>query len=628
MGTFKRSLPKVQKFQGDYTFADFSYGLYNLDTPRSLPEQVSSLALTGGRNVWIEKGALNSQYGFDLKDQFDEGDIPSIVSSDNNQSNNIFIICTNMKVYYYTTLEGLKKYKTDLSNLTEPIIAHNGDNLYIVDGQNSYIFGSTYEEDDTVEPIIVNRRGVQTNNIISFDVTDEELEYFWLDKKLVFKNPNDEDWIETTVISDNKKSDNDLYPNTIEILCSDDQFVFSDYINVGERTLHELNQNPDQPEFVYIPEDPIDPDEHIDIKPVLMAVALNRLWVVDEENRIFYSSVGELSNFQQAFGAGYFSGFYQDESEVLSIEEFYSGVLITKQTGMYHITLTTKEYSYGDVAISTSGNYINISKVNNISQRYPGDHVIIGSEVIAFDSSSGNLIQAAYVNYLGNVQEGSILLHGSEIDSASLGILNSNRREMAYSFQEEILLLYYGIHLDKALVITRGLSLFPRETTKEFLSVNMFAQGFINITNGGEVIEDFKRGTIIPDLSPIAEFEPIALRGNKLLNGSIIEVSELNGVRYNISTLNAGNSEQSIVPLTNQINRNVALPNLIYSDLARKFLPASYAEQSKWAAQKSNVTRIYAPLSGRDGLRMSIEFEPNCSFCLLAVRFPDMSQGE
>ena len=36
-------------------FTDFSKGLYLLDTPRGYGDQLTSLALTGGRNVWSEK---------------------------------------------------------------------------------------------------------------------------------------------------------------------------------------------------------------------------------------------------------------------------------------------------------------------------------------------------------------------------------------------------------------------------------------------------------------------------------------------------------------------------------------------------------------------------------------------
>ena len=118
------------------------------------------------------------------------------------------------------------------------------------------------------------------------------------------------------------------------------------------------------------------------------------------------------------------------------------------------------------------------------------------------------------------------------------------------------------------------------------------------------------------------------LRGNKLLNGAIIEFTELNGVRYTVTTENAGIAEQYLIPPIIQVTKDEALPSLIYSDYQRNFTPNSFAEQTRWASQKSNVTRMSAPLSGRNGLVTTIEFEVNCSFCLLSVRYPDMSQGE
>ena len=640
MGLFKRQTFGATKFTGDFTYSDFTYGLYNLDTPRSMGEQLRSLAITGGRNVWTERGALVSQYGYDERGQFDEGDIPYLVSSDNSQSNNIFILCDNGKVYYYTTLDGLKKYATSL-DFTEPIIAHNGRNLYLYIDEDSYMFGGCYNDspgDSDFEEIIHSRtaRGeIGYDNIINVDITEEELQYFWLDKQVVYIEDGDTEYKTVTVNAIRPLEDDPTYSYTLSLM-STEAITLTDNISIGEKALHELCHDPEAvaplfPEMYWEPEDGTGLTEDVQahfLKPKMMAVALNRLWVVDETNTIFYSSVGALTDFRQSMGAGYFRGFYNDTSEILSLEEFYSGVLIVKQTGMYHVKLTTEQYSYGEVATSTDENYIRIEKLNNIIQRYPGDHVIIGSEVIAFDAASGNLVQAAYVNYLGGLQEGSVLLHGSELDSQSLGLQSASNRVLAYSFQEEVLLLYYGDKLDKALLITRGLSLFPRENSKLFLDIQMFAQGFINLTTDGYIIEDFKRGTIIPDVTPVAEFEPLCLRGNNMLCGAIIEVTELNGVRYKASTLNAGSSEQDIVPPISQITTETSLPNFIYSDLDRNFLPASFAETSRWASQKANVTRFSAPLGGRNGMTLTLEFEPNVSFCLLALRYPDMSQGE
>lgn len=641
MSLFKRANYGATKFDGNYIFSDFSYGLYNLDTPRSLPEQIKSLALIGGRNVWTEKGALVNQYGYNINGQFDEGDTPYLVSSDNSASNNIFVICTNGKVYFYNTLNGLKKYQTDLSGISNIKIAHSGDNIYICADNDNYVFGSVYNEtgyDSDYEAILTNVPITNSDVGFSVKVTTEQLKYFWIDKKLVYTTDSGTTCTTCTVSSIRKLADNDpdieTYSHSIEFMPTT-LLPDGTLVGIGEKTLHTLVDDPDAaaplfPEMYWKPEEEgitEDMQSHF-LEPKLMAVALNRLWVVDKDNTIFYSSVGALTDFRQSMGAGYFRGFYKDTSEVLSLEEFYSGVLITKETGMYHVTLSTQQYSYQTVSFASTEDYVTIKKLNNIVQKYPGDHVIVGNEVIAFDASSGNLVQAAYVNYLGGLQEGSVLLHGSELDSQGLGLESANRRLLNYSFQEEVLLLYYGDGLDRALLITRGLSLFPRQNDKSFIEATMFGQGFINVTTDGYIIEDFKRGTIVPDITPVAQFEPIGLRGNKLLNGAIIEFTELNGVRYTVTTENAGIAEQYLIPPIIQVTKDEALPSLIYSDYQRNFTPNSFAEQTRWASQKSNVTRMSAPLSGRNGLITTIEFEVNCSFCLLSVRYPDMSQGE
>ena len=54
----------IKKIDGQWIFSDFSKGLYLLDTPRNIGEQLYSLAMVGGRNCWSEKGALVSQYGY------------------------------------------------------------------------------------------------------------------------------------------------------------------------------------------------------------------------------------------------------------------------------------------------------------------------------------------------------------------------------------------------------------------------------------------------------------------------------------------------------------------------------------------------------------------------------------
>ena len=42
----------IKKIDGQWIFSDFSKGLYLLDTPRNIGEQLYSLAMVGGRNCW------------------------------------------------------------------------------------------------------------------------------------------------------------------------------------------------------------------------------------------------------------------------------------------------------------------------------------------------------------------------------------------------------------------------------------------------------------------------------------------------------------------------------------------------------------------------------------------------
>ena len=188
--------------------------------------------------------------------------------------------------------------------------------------------------------------------------------------------------------------------------------------------------------------------------------------------------------------------------------------------------------------------------------------------------------------------------------------------------------MYYGHNLSKALLITRDLSIFPRETSLVLKDALMFNQGFICISQDGVIIEDFKRGTSIPDVSSVAEFEPIALKGNKMLCGSAIEVTELNVVDFYAYISNAGGSEQKISRNTLGLNTEVNYPNLIYSDRNLNIINSSFAEETKWAYQKSSVIRFCAPLGGRDGLKIRLEFPENISFILSALNFPDLTRGE
>ena len=61
---FQKGKARQAKINGQWIFGDFSEGLYLLDTPRSITEQLGSLALVGGVNTFCEKGALIPQYGY------------------------------------------------------------------------------------------------------------------------------------------------------------------------------------------------------------------------------------------------------------------------------------------------------------------------------------------------------------------------------------------------------------------------------------------------------------------------------------------------------------------------------------------------------------------------------------
>lgn len=632
MSLFKRTNYRPSKFRGQFIFQDFSYGMYNLDIPRMLEEQITSLAMTGGRNVWTVRGVLTNQYGYITQGQLNEGDYPIFVSSSSSLDNNILIVGHSGVVYNYTKIQGLKKYKTELTDIDDFVGTYGGGNLYIYASDAKYRFGGRYNSEldagVTFVPIIEEREDVTSD--FRVPITEEEASYLWDGKELVIQTTQNSETVYLnidciTVAKYPDADEEDEYQYYADFMFSnpEEAISISEAVTIGEKTLEELGET----DFKWIPEEgDIAVPERV-LNPKMMAVALNRLWVVDQDNTVFYSAVGNMKSFDEANGAGFFRGFYQDNSKILSIEEFFSGVLITKENGMYHIRLTTKEYSYG-VGSGSEANYINIDKINNIAQTFEGDHVVIGDEVIAFDSKSGNLVQAAYVNYMGNIQQGSILLHGSEIDSNMIGLTSSPKRVLAYNYDEEVLLVYYDTNLSKALVIPRNLSIYPREIDKSLTNVSMFSQGFINITSDGLIIEDFKRGTIVPEMESIVEFEPISLRSNKMLCGSIIEFTELNGVDFKVATSNITQAYQEVNPSMVRAEIDSSLPNLIYSDKNLKIINNSYAEESKWAAQKSALSRIAAPLSGRNGLGITLEFGKNITFQLCSIYFPDLSRGE
>lgn len=628
MGLFKRQNYKATKFKGDYIFSRFDYGMYSLETPRGLGEQLTSLAITGGRNCWTERGALVNQYGSELRGRLEELDLPVAIACNNDKSSNMFIFDVNNNVYYYDSFENLKRYITQLNSI--PILtASAGKDVYLWDGADFYLFGDCYnqETDTATFESIVDREGFCNNGLFTVGITEDQFSKLWLDKQLVYTTDNTT-YTNTEVVSLIKNSANSIYPYNLIIRCNEADNTHLT-LDIGEKTLQKLNyllpediQDQDlYSEFVWIPEDTSITGEFATqlIVPKLMQVASNRMWVVDERGIIFYSATGTLSDFREASGAGYIYNFYKDTSTVLSIEDYGSGILITKKNGMYWAKFSSSSTDSFEDGIT-------VEKVNNITQAYAGDHIIIGSEVFAYDASSGNFMQAAYINYFGVPQEGSVLLHGTELNSWQLGIQSSPRRQLAYCYSEEVLILYYGTNLNYGLVITRGLSIFPRENTLDFIDMSTLSRNIVGVTTDGKVVKDFSVGTVIEDITAVAEFEALGLRTNQMTCGSIIEFSELNGIRYTITTSNAGVAIQDVTPVLT--NSEVQLPNLLYSDYSKQVLQSSYAETSKWAAKKAFVTRMAAPLSGRDGMVLTIEVEPNVSFCFTAIRYPDMSQGE
>ena len=175
-------------------FTDFSAGLYLLDTPRGYGEQLSSLALIGGRNVWSEKGALVPQYGYDVKATIPNNEKILCISEDDAASSSIFIITKDIEsnagnVYLYTAKSGLKQYKTVIPSIEEPIItARNGNSLILRTAGVNYYFGSYYSESPENE--------INTNLDISTYTTyyetiipEESLPYYWEGKEVVIKTP-------------------------------------------------------------------------------------------------------------------------------------------------------------------------------------------------------------------------------------------------------------------------------------------------------------------------------------------------------------------------------------------------------------------------------------------------------
>lgn len=378
-------------------------------------------------------------------------------------------------------------------------------------------------------------------------------------------------------------------------------------------------------EWTYTPEED-SPEEPRILNPKLIAWSCNRLFVEDMEGAIYYSTVGSADNFNEDMGAGYFQGFYGDNSELLSIEEFLGKVLLTKKNGMYTLVIGQTNSSYSTAAgtsFDTSG--ITIEKIAEIGQEYPNDHVIVREAIYAYDTNSASIVQAASQNVFGSIVAGTTLVSADYLSAQNFGIID-RKRCLTYNSEAQVFVLYYGEDLTDGIVLTSQGSLFPRKLDRGVEYFIGFNQGVLGIMSDGTIFQDFKRNTVVPSVKPVAEFEAIGVKDNRLLMGSILEVTELNGVEYDISVTNTDTSFQHIQPYTNYGIDGLNIPPLIYSDARDKY--PSFELETKWAVKKSNLTRVYAPMSGREGVSIAFTFPANVSFCLAALRIPDLSQGE
>ena len=152
---FVKKTIKPAKNDGRYIFADFSTGLYLLDTPRGIGEQLASLALKGGRNIWTEYGALVPQYGYMTKGQLPEIERVVGITKDSKSSASVFILTMLGNVYYYSAYDGLRKYKTSFESIEDgALFTRMNNDLILCSGGATSMFGAYYKESQYEE--IVN----------------------------------------------------------------------------------------------------------------------------------------------------------------------------------------------------------------------------------------------------------------------------------------------------------------------------------------------------------------------------------------------------------------------------------------------------------------------------------------
>lgn len=626
---------KAVKDNGTYVFADFSKGLYMLDTPRTLGEQLGSLALVGGRNVIAEKGALVPQHGYEIVGELPEGEFIADITKGNQGAGSFFLVtqpvASSSNVYLYTSAQGLKKYKTTLPATVKPIITQASKHMVAYSDESMHLVGGYYRGADPVE-LASNVTLNDYDSYYTFSINNEDLQYYWNGKDLHIDTDH------FTVISISPNKDNET--STIRVSIVGTHKLYSDPVTIYEKAL--LTFDP-----IFYPEDYDAKDSNspqpIVFMPELLEVAMNRICAVDVSGRIYYSQVGAIdvitntediatvNGFQEIYGAGYFEGFYGDVTKTLAIEDYLSGMLITKEDGFYYLTLTqntsTTQTGSGGL-LSIGGMEVNIKRVSQVGQQYATDHVIERENVYAYDTWSGNIVLASYQNVFSNVLGGEIIIDARTLNSQNFGI-SSSRRSLMYSAFDNLFVLYYGNNLNYGIILTPLATLFPRQLNAEVIKYIKFNQGIFGVTEDGKIIQEYKNGTIIRDITANAEFEAIGLRDNRFTISSLLEVTELNAVDYTVTTQNAGMSIQSVKPPINKGSTTDSyLPPLIYSDKRFNITNDSFELTSRWADKKANVTRLYAPMSGREGVQISIEFAPNVSFCLAALRLPDFSQGE
>lgn len=747
----------TKSIDGSWVFSDFSKGLYLLNTPRNIGEQLYSLAMVSGRNCWSEKGALVSQNGYLLKDRIPEEDIITGYSRTTDGMNNIFITTQSGSVYLYTASEGLKEYKTKSSPSSGIIMCRRGKDLIYRVGNSNYLFGGYYDGSSSTHILdavfTVEGDGYKAN------IPLEMMKYFWSSKDLEIDGKHlivltcvqelgattatlkvypavDGETISTgTSISVQERCSlpinfvfekENIEPDVAGINSLEDyvskygyakdspEFATkgADYIALiygaklitplGEITtksslsvkatktpaymllkssadgsavtgiecsrlffgnskptaaegevvgwyshalkswtvvepttstsLSEFYVSPiayytmsggkvdtiETNQFVTTKEEPI--DTNTTINPILMEVSQNRLFLLDSTGRIYYSQIGVVDGFKESSGAGYFEGFYNDYSQCLAIEDFLSGTLIVKQGGFYYLTISSSSTATGS-AIFT----VNIQKISNAGQEYASDHVIVGEKVFAYDTNTGAIVNAVATNVFGSLVSGKPIISSEYLNARSLG-LNGVKRSLTYNAESEVFILYYGENLSNGLVLTNIGTLFPRQLDQEVSGYVGFNQGVLGIGKFGNIFQDFIKGTIVPNIKPEVEFEAIGLRDNRLICSSILEITELNGIDYEVTTRNAGSSYNIVSPTINEGSIN--LPPFLYSDFTSGRIYDSYSLDTQWAVLKSNVTRLACPMSGREGVSISMAFPANTAFCLSALRLPDFSQGE